>query len=205
MKKTLYFVLISIGLGHAGCGPLKLEAGAEPKTYSMDGVKLISTKINNGRDSSTYTQGAYTVAPDRHLLLRFESFSSHVSQVSLANGNKVQVQITLVPTVLAANAQAALLLCPLTSNWMMLATWNNPYPDGQWSNPGGDYDQSACVKADAPASADSKILLFNMTQWFKDYPQGRGINNGLILISSAEISIVGDTSGSNSPRILWQE
>lgn len=48
-------------------------------------------------------------------------------------------------------------------------------------------------------------LYFDITRWYLDFPKGRGINLGWVLISSEDMRVMGDRSGSKSPRLYWYE
>jgi hypothetical protein len=88
---------------------------------------------------------------------------------------------------------------------MMLATWDAAHPfagSGRWAAPGGDFDPAGCQPA---SQVNGQSLLFDVTQWFIDFPRGRGVNYGLIMVAIAPVTILGDNSGSYSPRILWNE
>jgi hypothetical protein len=205
MKRLLTAASIAL----QGCA-LAVTGGGEPvpQSFSMNGVKRISPSVARGDDPSSYLQDSYPVAPDSRLLFRFEELSTRdLSRIRVSAPDKVEVQVAAVSAAEAAVAKDRLELCPVTRNWMMLATWSSAHPfggaDGEWARPGGDHDAAGCVKAH---KTEDQRLLFDVTTWFVDYPRGRGLNYGLLLRSeSAAVSVVGERSGSYSPRILWKE
>lgn len=123
----------------------------------------------------------------------------------MANGRKVTVSITTDGSIDPATVQTALLLCPVLTNWMMLATWYKAYPmgnSGTWRSAGGDYDSVGCIAANAHTT---NTFQFDVTPWVVSEVIGRNQNLGLILVthSSSVINILGDQDPSNSPRIGW--
>ena len=66
---------------------------------------------------------------------------------------------------------------------------------------GGDLDEETCVSP----REEGGHAYFDMTAWFVDYVRGRGINYGLAMKSAADVRVLGETSGSSSPRLLWVE
>lgn len=180
----------------------------EPRTYSMDGVHLISPSFSSGQDPRTFLQPEYALSDTERLLVRFESLGAKESSVSLADGRKVKVQIGLVHGVDPDQAEASLVLCPMVHDWMMLATWTAGHPfgaSGRWNSPGGDFESSGCVSGVKSDSDGTNILSFDVTQWFVDYVRGRGVNYGQILYApnGKKIEIMGETNGTFSPRISW--
>ncbi|MCM2277469.1 MAG: hypothetical protein NDJ89_05285 [Oligoflexia bacterium] len=203
---TIVFVL-------TGCGKYGLDwrtgEGAEPpptiREYSLEGVKLISASISDGRDPRSFGQDEYTVSPTDHLLLRLLELKSHVESVRLREGDLVELKVTLAQPAHAEDAKAELQACPVLRNWTYLATWENAHPfsgQGRWTSSGGDYDQPGCVQA---WKVEDGTLRFDVTRWFRDFPLGRGKNYGLLLRSRVPIAVLGETSPSRSPRLTWKE
>ncbi|NDF15675.1 hypothetical protein EB061_10190, partial [bacterium] len=202
----MHLALPLIGLLVQSCAmPLDGTRVDTPQSYSMDGVKLISPQIQRGDDPSTFGQNHYTLSPTQRLLLRFESLSSKVAAIQVSGGKKVEFEVTPTDPAQLESAKASLSLCPLTQNWMMLATWENAHPfgnNGQWSTAGGDYEPLGCVRA---ARTEGDSLFFDITRWVIDYPRGRNENFGQLLLSDSNQQIFGEKSGSHSPRIHWLE
>jgi hypothetical protein len=211
MKMTTHQITWTIVLallcGAPACAPLSQEEGQPiPQVRSLDGVKLIDTGITDGYDKATYVQDQYSLRPgESRLLLRFNSLNSKVDQIRVDGNNKVELDVSLKGGQDANIVKAALEVCPVSKNWMMLATWENAAPfgdSGRWLSSGGDYESAGCVRA---FDASSTTLKFDVTQWFINYLQGRRVNFGLILISDRPVVILGENSGSLSPRLLWNE
>jgi hypothetical protein len=191
----------------AGCG---LRSSIDEKEYSFDGVKLIVRGDDKPYRSNYFLQESYDLATDRRLLLRFESFSDHSKNVTVTGDNKVMVQVTLVNEQDSERATKSFHLCPLSQDWMMLATWDRAHPfsdSGNWEKQGGSFDPHSCLKrANATMAAGgtpSPAVQFDATRWYKDYPQGRGQNLGFVLVSNDKLTIFGEKSGTFSPRILF--
>jgi hypothetical protein len=187
----------------------------EPQTYSMDGVKYIAPSVADGAAPMTYNQPTYAISDSGRLLLRFESLSNKLDQISLADGRRVSLEIGLPAGSDASAAISSIEVCPILKNWMMLATWDraHPMPGGAWSRDGGDYDPEGCVRgalsaktgAAARSTNEPQVIQFDVTQWFVDYVKGRAQNYGLILLSGngGEVTVIGDADGTYSPRINW--
>ena len=180
---------------------------AEPQTYNLNGTKWITPSIREGTDPRTFGRSVYSVSPEARLLLRFEDLGKKVSDISLAEGRRVYIDLSLVDGENSQAAVATLELCPITKKWMRLATWFNafPMPGGNWSRDGGDFDGSGCIRGDLKtADASVNSIRYDVTQWVIDYVKARGTNHGLILISSGGgVNVRGDADGTYSPRITW--
>lgn len=186
------------------CG--KNWGSAVPTQYSLDGVKRI-TQGTAGDEKSTWGQERYTVSTTSRLLLRFETLAKHVPDIDTSGGKKVTVLLSLKNASDLTSAIANLKLCPVTRAWMMLASWDlaHPFLGGEaWSSKGGDYETAGCVLPTQLASSTA-TLEYDMTQWYIDYPKGRGYNYGLLTVTTQIFEIEGDQSGSYSPRIAFEE
>jgi hypothetical protein len=190
----------------SACGQL---TGGTNSPYSVatpfDGVKLVSSSITNAEDPLSMTQATYPISSTSRLLIRLEDFLAKVDEVSLASGNNVSTIITVENVADAAAAHAHFQVCPISKNWMMLATWRRAYPmgsDGTWNQAGGDYDASACIAVTSVSGSD---INFTVTPWFVNYVRGRSLNYGLVMISDSATAIVikGDNDAYSSPRIEW--
>jgi hypothetical protein len=201
MRKLLMAIT---ALTLTGCGDMRLggDFPTETHEYTMEGTKLIATGIDDGRNETTMQQPEYQLSQERRLLLRFNDLDSHVSKIKVGGENKVELQVTLAGDVDPVAGKEILEACPITRQWSMLATWNAVSPTGGWSRAGGDHDSAGCFK---PYKAEDKTLYFDASRWFIDYPRGRKVNHGLMLKASSPITVVGDVSGSYSPRLKWNQ
>lgn len=206
MKNFKLTLAFASGLMLSGC---ELVTDGTPRTvideqtYTFDAVKLIASGFTDDDDPSTFQENSYVVSPSRRLLMRFETMSDKVANLTVSDAEPVQVWLAVTDATQATAAQSALRLCPVEKTWMMLATWARAYPiaaSGVWSTPGGDFDEASCVAATA---VDGKTLKFTMNAWITDEVRGRGVNYGLVLTSTAEIEVYGDSSTSLSPRLKW--
>ena len=223
-----YLVLTAAGLFLA-CGPIKMGPGSGDnlpeikKVVSVDGIKAIRPGISDGQDPTTLEQNRYIISAESRLLIRYESLMENRGEINQA-GQKLALQISVPNPADKGKALEHLKLCPLTRDWMMLATWRNAHfmsPNGKWLNPGSDFDDSACMTPVAvnpmnrppdpsqPSSSPTptpnpKALYFDLSQWFLDYPQGRSANYGFVFVSdTTAVEIYGDKSSSDSPRFFW--
>jgi len=119
------------------------------ESYNMDGTKLIVNGSSNQNDPGTYSQTQYTIKSGQRLLVRFENLSRHVDSIKNSWDNELHLRIVPTQGTDAGTLKNFLKLCPLTKNWMMLATWYKAHPfnkQGVWFNPGGDFDSGSCIK-----------------------------------------------------------
>jgi len=176
-----------------------------PHSYAMDGVKLIGPDLTRGEDPTTMLQPHYQLGANRRLLLRFESFDQHINEVSTAVGDKVEVEITLQeePGVIDLNTFE---LCPITRQWMMLATWWVPNPfqkSHRWENGGGDIDRDLC--AHPQLKSHTSTVTFDVTRWFTEFARSHHENFGFVLIAQKTIHVVGEYRSISSPKIIFQK
>lgn len=197
-----------------GCD-VKLGNGTTAtRQVSLDGVKLIAAEISNSSDATTMGQSRYQIAFTRRLLLRFEDLSERAMDITVAPDKKVELHIYCLdyPTC-NTDAVTELKLCPLTRDWMMLATWNyaHPFGSGAWQHPGGDYDEGGCLTPNSeaidPSATEPVPLKFDIKNWVIDYAQGRKKNDGWVLVpeSQAVFEVYGEQSGRYSPRLKFDE
>lgn len=193
---------------------------------TLDGVKLIAPEIADPLSPVSYHQLRYPLSENQRLLLRFEELSEASEEIQVDPKNPVLIQISLdihdrddMRKTIENNLP---LLCPLARPWMMLATWvqAHPYgPNGRWINAGGDFTKENCIKAtviedkkDEPKD-DSKnetqvsfvSLQYNVTRWFESEIKTLKQNHGWILISSEPITLFGENSLEQAPKIIWKE
>jgi len=156
-NKALYFFVMIVGISFVSCGDLT-SGGSDvnnkkelrEQAFSFDGIKLISDSIDDGRSEETYNQMSYVVSPTSRILIRYEDLANRVDQVHTGK-LPIRVRLTAIDTAAADIVRNHFHVCPITSNWMMLATWTSAHPfdrfGGRWSTPGGDFDSSGCVQS----------------------------------------------------------
>lgn len=208
------WISVALVLLLSGCG-FPFIGGGTPsitQTFSIDAVKQIHPGIVAGDTPATYGQAHYEIGEAR-VLLRYESFSTHTQSVDLGTDSSKKVWVEVTVETAPTDARAHLKLCPLTADWMMLATWRHAHPfgvGGRWTREGADFDETSCQTADpVPASPGPSFvperLKFDMTQWFVDFARGRSLNYGWVLTSAEPVKIVGETSPSRSPRMIFDK
>ena len=209
MKRSGDFLgLIVIALFFSACGKY-FEPPSRTTEYSMNEVKLISKSIGSPDDNRTFLQEKYTVGPEDRLLLAYDVLLKHANDVIIED-KEVVMNVTVVDVAALEIARSSIQICPVTSRWVILATWRRGHPfsaAGIWHKEGGDFDANGCVTA-MPAVVGAPVkatLSFDMTNWFRDYVRARTKNDGLIIVSTQSVSIVGDRNGSYSPRITFTE
>jgi hypothetical protein len=198
-------ITLLVLLATSACG---YRVSVEKNEKSFDGVKLLVAGQDTPYDKAHYNQDHYDLGPGRRLLLRFEALANH--SVTIAGDHQVIVQVGLEHSEDSELATSSLLLCPLSTDWMMLATWTRAHPfsdSGSWNRPGGDFDPQSCITRSNKTQKENgdfaAEVQFDATRWYTDYPRGRNQNFGFALIAKEPISILGETSGSLSPRILF--
>jgi hypothetical protein len=217
MKIPRWLLLGAVWIGVSlltGCD-LKLANGTTAtRQISLDGVKLIAADISNSSDATTMGQSRYKITADRRLLLRFEDLTERAMDINVTTDKKVEL-LTYCLDYPTCNTDAVtdLKLCPVTREWMMLATWNyaHPFGSGAWKRAGGDYEEDGCLapinEPIDPLATEPAPLKFDIKSWVIDYAQGRKKNDGWILIpeSQATFEVYGEKSGRYSPRLKFDE
>ncbi len=202
------WVFAAFFLATAACDLKHPFSVTAERVISLDGLKLISEPPDTGK---AFGSEAYRVASGRRLLMRFEGLATRAMGIDLSNGKRALLTLRCKPGECVEQANDALKICPVVRNWMMLATWTqaHPFGDGNWAQPGGDYDEPSCIapheEEAASRSNDPELLRFDITNHIIDYTQGRRTNYGWILISDDELTIYGETSGPFSPRLTFDE
>lgn len=205
ISKFYRFILFTMTLMLCACG-LPLDESnmvVYPETYHIDQIKLISTEIIDPKDTRTYNQATYVISATTRLLMRFKDASEKSDSVYPDKEHRVYIQVELVRKEDDKKALAHLAVCPIVSQWFILATWKKSIPPakyGYWNTEGGDLGPD-CSKAIRLDEKNSSRISFDVTDWYLNYPKGRGYDYGLALISDEPIEIYGDLSSSYSPRI----
>lgn len=225
------FTLTLVSLALSGCGDLSSSMGngqpdaGQEKAQPIDAVKMISPSIGDPRDARAMNQRSYWISMEGRLLLRFESLTSALPRIMA--DKPVRLRIFATDDANKQKGLASLRLCPITKNWMMLATWEAGFPakGGGWT-PGGQIELDDCVSPEAPITKpvppvanvisagsvalqcnDPLAICFDVSSWFSNYVLQTGQNFGLALISfdGQAVQVVGDASGSRGPRMHWFE
>lgn len=219
--KALLFALSAAAL--AGCGQVMgfgdptVKEQTQVVRSASDEVKLISADIRKSEDERTLKAATYPLDERNRVLLRLSSLKPASYQI--LDQQPLLLKIETKTAELALAARPALKLCPVTKNWMMLATWSkaHPYKGGNWGQPGGDFESAACLEplpanhvsiaADAEAAfcqGDTR-LCFDLKPWFEAYVRERQTDFGLILINDGgtPLFILGDAT-LQGPSLFWR-
>ncbi|MBX3019467.1 MAG: hypothetical protein KF767_16390 [Bdellovibrionaceae bacterium] len=200
-----------------GFGDPNIKEQTQVVRSASDEVKLISADIRKSDDDRTLKAASYPVDERNRVLLRLSSLKP--SSYQILDQQALLLKIETKDADLALAARPALKLCPLTKNWMMLATWSkaHPYKGGGWGAAGGDFESSACLEPlpsnhtsiakDAEASfcqGDTR-LCFDLKPWFETYVRERQTDFGLILINESRtpLWILGDAT-LQGPSLFWR-
>lgn len=222
-SKAFWILCVSLSfVTLPGCGK-KFDFGGSPgetkvEYYMVDGVKNLRSDVQDGADPRSFREDQYLISPTSRLLLRFESLSSQASKIVISDSDDVWIRVIVAEGQSLELAQQQLKVCPVSKNWMMLATWKFAHPfgtSGFWRVEGGDYEGSGCVQAQfdpgknptvGVTPMDQRALYFRITRWYQDLVRGKNENRGHILMSEgSEVLVIGDNSASFGPRIQWSE
>lgn len=211
----------------ASCSDGTFEPRVEEIVKKVENVKYISTSIKDGRDEKSFNQRTYDIYPDGRLLLRYMRFSSYLADVD--KDLPIRVQLTLADIDQSAETRANLVICPISTSWMMGASWESPtfMQKDSWQK-GGEFDESQCVSALDPESIPKMVgtvksgskqdqalaewactnddeLCFDISKWYHKYVLQGDVNNGWVLINKAEsrIQVYGDSHHALGPRLQW--
>lgn len=228
--KLIVILVSSLLLFSCGDDHSRREVPTEDVIKVLEGVKYITPSISLGTDERSLNQFTHSIDDSGRLLLRFESLESHLEKLSA--GGKLFLILTLPNSESREKAIESFSVCPLTKDWMMLATWThaNPYRSkgGRWSTPGGDFQPQECIRAlkisgrsEESKSGDSGVVnpnliaictdpqkvCFDLSRWLQIYVKEQNVNYGFILSSAANqaIPIFGGGSGANRPRVFWSQ
>lgn len=219
-KLGIWGALVFIG---AGCAqpasfgdPSKKEETLVVRSAS-DEVKLISADIRKPDDERSLKATVYPLDARNRLLLRLSSLKP--ASLQILDQQPLLLKLEFKSPDLALAARPSLRICPLTKNWMMLATWSkaHPYKGGAWTRAGGDFEDTACLDAlpanHASISADAEAsfcqgetrLCFDLKPWFEAYVKERRTDFGLILINdgATPLWIHGDAT-LQGPSLFWR-
>ena len=152
------------------------------------------------------TQVQYELGPQRRLLMRFESLQSDAGEVLIDDENRMFVEITPLEDQDLETIRAETQLCPLTEDWMMLATWRLAHFAKVWDQVGGSHIDSECIEV-TPTSGelDAQKIYFDVSDWYLHYSQSREHNFGWVLIPLFHFSVYGDNHINKALRLRWKK
>jgi hypothetical protein len=227
MKNSSVSLLLLLGVwvSISGCSVKATSVGDKQETVqALDGVKFISKDAKRGDDSRSFAQQSYTISTDGRLLLRFESLGASVSSIDTTK--PIRIRVTPINAAEHDKAIASLVVCPITQDWMMAATWKSAHPfgGGSWQD-GGAINLDECVAAPSGTNSlkpklnnsfttaspdpctETNAVCYDVSAWYRSYVVERHVNFGVAVIAkdAQSISVYGDGSGSKGPRIQWTD
>lgn len=190
----------------------------EEKIRAIDTVKLIQENSEDGDDAAASLEEYYSLGIDARLLMRLDGMAALAENMIIDEAHRVLIQVA-VPDEPQSDAlgDTDLELCPLTKDWMMLATWYEPHPFGEsWEMPGGDFIASNCVSviteeemaqsgAVELSPGEAVRFYFDISDWVTYSILPLEQNYGWVLKTDGDITVYGDSSNSYSPRVMWDE
>ncbi len=215
-------MLVSLLMFISGCGyTLKdptVLANTALSRAAFEEVKLISTDITQPTDKRSFAQSAYNINWQSRLLLRVSSLKEIDSQV--LDNYPVLLRVKLLEPSAKGFAMEHLSICPILTNWMMMATWGkaHPYRSGEWNQPGGDFDRTLCLggmtdievqalNAEEKAICDLEdVICVDLRKILKEQYRVARANYGLIMINESDepVSIYGEGI-SYQPLLIWRK
>ncbi len=213
MKFNWFFIILATGiLQSCGVSPYEDVDGDDyyEQKFFSNGVKLISPSIDDPRDERSMKQDSYKLNSKARLLARLEKISDRSGRAVVNDEKRMYFAISSDSFIdNQSQYETNIQICPLTTNWMMLATWNqaHPFPDsnGKWKKKGGDYAEEDCVTADLSyPDGREDSLYFDVSDWYVYYVQSHKKNYGLVIKVDGEVEIFGEEDTLRAPRFIWQ-
>lgn len=223
LKKTLVVFVGLISL--SACGPITFDPSLDPtvskntlvKKQAFQEVKLIAADIESPQDTRSLKSSHYKISQKSRLLLRL----TELADIDPLIVDQYPVMIRFrSKSNLNLQESAALKICPIAMNWMMLATWEyaHPYKGGRWKFSGGDYEDLFCTK---PLTQDEVVKLeseeralcesdsticFDIRSALGQLYRVNKLNYGFILLNDSQntLEIFGDTS-IQQPMLVWRK
>lgn len=207
-------VLILCSLGSLllnSCGVAKNDPVAPRyEMKSIDEVKQISENTKSPYAEDSVLQGDYLLSGSSRLLLRLGSFADAKKTVD-ASTLRLLLRVTCTD-LLKKDCAERIHPFALRRDWTLAATWQRAFPfggvSGLWRSPGGDFDSAIQIVA-GPSNlvVEGEIhpgsVFFDVTAWYQNFAQARGQNFGLILTTTEEVRVYGDSSGYLGPKFYW--
>lgn len=211
MNVVLVFLMSSVLFS---CGDMSLDEGSSDNLFEQrqyaTGIKLISTNITNPRAENTMNQSLYTLSSTSRLLVRLEGIDKRTGNAVVDQEKRMFMAISSSDFDENKETYSSKIeVCPISKNWMMLATWERAHPfptaSGRWSQRGGDILEGECIRSDLTYKDPlSNTIYFDVSDWFIYYVKSRGENFGLMVKSSTVINLYGDADLTRGPRFIWQ-
>jgi hypothetical protein len=220
MKSIVFFLSIAMLLLTA-CGKYldgKDVTNTKVVQLAVDEIKLIDPNISDPQDARTLYTIDYPIFDSSKLLLRLGILKTSTSMI-------LEVQPVLMRISIKQNAHKLplneLKLCPITTEWMMGATWYKPQRNSKiWNQPGSDYDTSNCLSIlskDSPIfdkdhpeekdfCQDTDIVCYDVSPYINTFIRKRNKDFGIVLINvkNNPIIIHGDRTA-RGPEIMWRK
>lgn len=202
----LCMVLVSCGEGEL-FGPSREQLVVTER--ALQEVKLIGPSITNGKDPSTFTQNTYKVTSSKRVLLRLHTLKEVAQRIIIDDDHRAYLKIQISDKNFDINNYINdMKICPLTKNWLILATWKKALLFGTsstWSQAGGDYNDSECLYPISEVTQTENTLTYDVSDWFEYYYLSLKKNYGWVFISDKTAIIYGDNHQTKSPRLSWNE
>jgi hypothetical protein len=187
------------------------ESRTSNQTFFANGVKLISPTIKDPQDERSYKEDEYTIRENSRLLVRLETMEENDTGVIIDDSNRMYFVITEKDLSVDTDQKvSSIKVCPLTKNWMILATWENahPFPTSQrrWNRSGGDYREENCISPSFDvAEANPNDLYFDVSNWYIYEVRSYQRNYGFVIKSDFPLRIYGDNNYFFGPRYNWKK
>lgn len=235
MVKIKKIVLVSIlVLFSVACELSSVEPPRKISYEATTSVKIIQEGVEQPDDPSTVRQESVVLNYSKRILVKSDELTRSYQSWNIDSDFKMAFNVYVNRADLSVDELNGIELCPLTKNWMIYATWSkaHPFHGGEWSTPGGDFQDSSCfavasyksddilappssppstetlqapvLSLDSSSSADFIRIQFDVTNWFLNGPYAGASNNGFVLRSQTEILFWADSSN-HKPNLGWTE
>lgn len=222
MKVNICTAAILVLIAVSGCGYAVKDPTVLTNTTlnrsAFEEVKLISTEIDLPTDKRSFKQSTYSIDWQSRLLVRVSNLKDIDAQ--LLDNYPVLLRIKVLEPSSQGFAMEHLSVCPILTNWMMMATWDkaHPYRNGDWIRPGGDFDGTLCSKGMTDAeiqtlNAEEKaicdlddVVCIDLRKILKEQYRVNRSNYGLMIMNESDefVSIYGEGS-SYQPLLIWRK
>jgi hypothetical protein len=117
---------------------------------------------------------------DRHVITDGEGAGRilfRTASIDLDSSSRIERATLAIPFTGTAEARVLeLRLCPVTTAWTSSVTW-----ESGWTDPGGDFDETSCSRAEISFSRGGGVAIFDVTRALKEILEDGAFADGFIL------------------------
>ncbi|MCB0412910.1 MAG: hypothetical protein KDD50_01170 [Bdellovibrionales bacterium] len=162
-NQIVLLVIISVlNICITGCLSTSDDPMVRKYEYSSAGqMKMIKQSISDPKDERTFRQSSYEVDASQRVLLRSDDLAEKSKDVIIDDYFVVALEVYTEDSGLTEDQLQQIKLCPLSQEWLFLATWYNAHPfnGGKWEVPGGTYNPNECLSVASYADQPEDITI----------------------------------------------